>query len=227
MKSFIRNLSAPAEFCLVILICFGLSISYSIQVIASHLMHMAPPHPHISNLLAIQSLIQKLLALVVVLCIGHIRGWSFATLGFQISWKWTGAGILLCVFVTAAASLIHKLALAIHPEPATFGVSVGVLTLPIIFIFSVVNPVFEETIEAGYFIRSLQRFGMWPAVLASAFFKSFLHAYQGVSGALGIFAVGVTLGFAYWKWRQLWPLIVCHFLRDFLGLLFLSHHAAS
>lgn len=148
-------------------------MSYSIQVIASHLMYMAPPQPHISNLLAIQSLIQKLLALVVVLCIGHIRGWSFATLGFQISWKWTGAGVLLCVFVTAAASLIHKLAHAIHPEPATFGVSVGVLTLPIIFIFSVVNPIFEEILEAGYVIRSLQRFGMWPAVLASAFFKSF------------------------------------------------------
>jgi membrane protease YdiL (CAAX protease family) len=227
MKSFIRNLSAPAEFCLVILICFGLSISYSIQVIASHLMHMAPPQPHISNLLAIQSLIQKLLALVVVLCIGYIRGWSFATLGFQISWKWTGVGVLLCVFVTVASSLIHKLVHAIHAEPATFGVSVGVLSLPIIFIFSVVNPVFEETIEVGYFIRSLQRFGMWPAVLASAFFKSFLHVYQGVSGALGIFAIGVILGLAYWKWRQLWPLIVCHFLRDFIGLLFLSHLAAS
>ena len=226
MQSFIRNLSAPAEFCLVILICFGLSISYSLQVIASHLMHMAPPQPHISNVLAIQSLIQKLLALAVVLGIGHIRGWSFATLGFQISWKWTGLGILLCVLVTVAASLIHKLAHAIHPEPATFGVSVGALTLPVIFIFSVANPIFEETIEAGYFIRSLQRFGMWPAALASAFFKSFLHAYQGVSGALGIFTIGVILGLAYWKWRQLWPLIVCHFLRDCLGLLYLTHHAA-
>jgi membrane protease YdiL (CAAX protease family) len=207
------------------LICFGLSISYSIQVIASHQLHIAPPQPHITNLLAIRSLIQKLLALVVVFCIGRIRGWSFATLGFQISWKWTGVGVLLCVFVTVASSLIHRLVHAIHPEPATLGVSVGVLTLPVILIFSVVNPVFEETLEAGYLIRSLQRFGMWPAVLASGFFKSFLHAYQGISGALGIFAIGMILGFAYWKWRQLWPLIVCHSLRDFIGLLFIVHHA--
>jgi membrane protease YdiL (CAAX protease family) len=207
------------------LICFGLSISYSIQVIASHQLHIAPPQPHITNLLAIRSLIQKLLALVVVFCIGRIRGWSFATLGFQISWKWTGVGVLLCVFVTVASSLIHRLVHAIHPEPATLGVSVGVLTLPVILIFSVVNPVFEETLEAGYLIRSLQRFGMWPAVLASAFFKSFLHAYQGISGALGIFAIGMILGFAYWKWRQLWPLIVCHSLRDFIRLLFIVHHA--
>jgi membrane protease YdiL (CAAX protease family) len=226
VKSFIQNLSAPAEFCIVILICFGLSISYSIQVLASHQMHMSPPQPHISNLLAIRSLIQKLLVLAVVFYIGHIRGWSFATLGFDISWKWTGVGILLCVFATVAASLIHKLVHVIQPEPATFGITVGVLTLPVIFIFSVVNPVFEESLEAGYVIRSLQKFGMWPAVLASAFFKSFLHIYQGVSGAIGVFAVGLILGLAYWKWRQLWPLVLCHSLRDFFGLIFLSYHAA-
>jgi len=226
MKSFIQNLSAPAEFCIVILICFGLSISYSIQVLASHQMHMSPPQPHISNLLAIRSLIQKLLVLAVVFYIGHIRGWSFATLGFDISWKWTGVGILLCVFATVASSLIHKLVHVIHPEPATFGMLVGVLTLPVIFIFSVVNPVFEESLEAGYVIRSLQKFGMWPAVLASAFFKSFLHVYQGASGAIGVFAVGLILGLAYWKWRQLWPLVLCHSLRDFFGLIFLSYHAA-
>ena len=226
MKSFIQNLSAPAEFCIVILICFGLSISYSIQVLASYQMHMSSPQPHISNLLAIRSLIQKLLVLAVVFYIGHIRGWSFATLGFDISWKWTGVGILLCVFATVASSLIHKLVHVIRPEPATFGITVGVLTLPVIFIFSVVNPVFEESLEAGYVIRSLQKFGMWPAVLASAFFKSFLHIYQGVSGAIGVFAVGLILGLAYWKWRQLWPLVLCHSLRDFFGLIFLSYHAA-
>jgi membrane protease YdiL (CAAX protease family) len=226
VKSFIQNLSAPAEFCIIMLIGFGLSISYSIQVIASHQMHIAPTQPHISNPLLIQSLIQKLLVLVVVFCIGRIRGWSFKTLGFNVSWKWTGVGVLLCVFVTVASSLTHKLVHAIYPEPVTLGISIGVLTLPVIFIFSVVNVIFEEPLEAGYVIRSLQRFGMWPAVLASACFKSFLHAYQGVGGALGIFAIGVILGLAYWKWRQLWPLIVCHFLRDFVGLLFLSYHAA-
>ncbi len=67
---------------------------------------------------------------------------------------------------------------------------------------------------------------MWRAVLASALFRATLHTYQGLDGALSILAVGVIFGFTYWRWRQLWPLIVAHALLDFVGFLNLNHHAA-
>jgi hypothetical protein len=45
MKPFIRNLPASAEFCFVIVLCFGLSIFTSIRVAFSHLLHGAKPVP--------------------------------------------------------------------------------------------------------------------------------------------------------------------------------------
>jgi hypothetical protein len=55
-------------------------------------------------------------------------------------------------------------------------------------------------------------------VLASAMFVGFLHAYQGLSGAIGVATIRVIFGLVYWRWRQLWPLIVAHSLLDFLAL---------
>jgi membrane protease YdiL (CAAX protease family) len=31
-----------------------------------------------------------------------------------------------------------------------------------------------------------------------------------------MFAMGLLCGFVYWKWRQLWPLILAHSLQIFL-----------
>jgi membrane protease YdiL (CAAX protease family) len=77
-----------------------------------------------------------------------------------------------------------------------------------------INPVFEEIIEAGYFVQSLQRFGMCSAVLMSAVFRAFLHAYQGIDAVVLIFPLGLIFGFLYWKWRRLWPLFIAHILFD-------------
>jgi membrane protease YdiL (CAAX protease family) len=42
---------------------------------------------------------------------------------------------------------------------------------------------------------------------------------------LGVFAFGLIFALAYWRWRQLWPLIVAHSLSDLLALLYGSYHA--
>lgn len=225
MKSFVRNLSPRAEFCLVILICFGVPIIGITHGFASHLTHGAPRQVHFSNSTLLQVLIYEAVVLALVFRrIGRIRGWSFGTFGFQISWRWTVAGILLFVM----AELFAWLAQAIHPAAAALpaGVSAGKLTVPFVILFSVANPFFEELMETGYFIKSLQGFGIWPAVLASALFRAFLHAHLGFFGAMNIMVMGILFGLVYWKWRQLWPLIVGHSLMDLVGLLYAVHYAA-
>ena len=217
VKSFIRNLSAPAEFCLVLFICFGLGIGYQTwAIINRHLVLLNNRH-------LLVTVIMELFYLALIFWIGRIRGWSLAAFGWQVSWKWTGAGILLFLAVTAAQIFVIVVANVIHPEESGFTV-IG-LTVPVIFVVSVINPFFEEALESGYIIHSLQRFGLWPAVLASGAFRGLLHLYQGFNGALSIFVLGVVFGLVYWRWRQLWPLIVAHFLCDFIGLLYLTHRA--
>jgi membrane protease YdiL (CAAX protease family) len=204
------SLSATAEFFLILAICFGPLIAFELWGV------LRAERLELSTAGAVAFL-------VPVLWIGRARGWSFATFGFTISWKGTVGGLLLYLLAQAISSGITLLAEILHPgsDPSSFG---HVAVLAILFV-SIINPVFEELLETGYFIHSLQRFGMWPAVIASAAFRGLFHLQFGVNAALGVFAFGLIFALAYWRWRQLWPLIVAHSLADLLALLYGSYHA--
>jgi len=224
MKSFIRNLSAPAEFCIVMLIYFGPPFGASMLIAAKHLMHLPQPPIHFNDLHVLRLFIWELVAFAVVLWIGRIRGWSLRTFGSRISWGGTGAGVLLFFSANIVAVLVQLYMLAhnSHAMAPMRAVTTGGLTLPFVIFNSVTNPVFEEAFEAGYLIWSLERFGMWPAILAGALLRAALHAYLGVTGAVEVAATGIVFGLVYWRWRQLWPLIVSHALLDFFGLMHLN-----
>ncbi len=110
-----------------------------------------------------------------------------------------------------------------HPPSQSARFTAAGLTVPFIVHLSVINPIFEEVLEVGYFVHSLRSYGMWAAVLASALFRAFLHMYQGVNGMLCIFVIGLIFGWTYSKWRQLWPLVIAHALWDFFALLTFTH----
>ena len=216
IRSFISRLPVPAEFCLVLLIAFGFDYAYQLWTISR-----GDPIL-ISNRLILSSLGLDLVKLGIILWIGRIRGWSVSTFGWRISWLGTAAGLGLFI-VTVAVKILAGLAVASIPsiKPAEVAFE---LTLPVIILVALINPFYEELFEVGYFIHVLQRFGPWPAILASGLFRGLLHAYQGVGGMAAMFAMGLLYGIVYWRWRQLWPLVVAHILDDFLGLLYVVHH---
>jgi uncharacterized protein len=218
MKSFIRNLSAPAEFCLILFVGFGPFIALQLWNCVQS------KRVAISNGGVVAFPIVELVLLAAVLWIGKIRGWSLVAFGSRMSWRGTGSGILLFVVAEAAMISVTMEAQIIHPEQSP--ITVGRLAVLPVLLISIINPVFEEVLGTGYFIHSLQRFGMWPAILASAVFRGGYHLQFGVNAALGVFAFGVIFGFAYWRWRQLWPLIVAHLLADLFALFYGSYHAA-
>ena len=93
------------------------------------------------------------------------------------------------------------------------------LTVPVILLISLINPTFEEAIESGYIFYALEKHGLWLAVGVSAGFRAFLHATMGVSGVVSMFTQGLVYGLFYWRWRQLWPLVVAHALQMLYSLL--------
>jgi hypothetical protein len=202
--------------CLVTLLCFGLQVVGAVAAVAKQLGHAAPSQVQFGNAAVLWTAILELAALGAALWIGSIRGWSLAKFGLRISWRDTGAGVVLFAGVLLASALIEAALRILHLEKAPVRI-VG-MTLPFALLFSLINPVFEETLESGYFIHALQHFGMWPAILASTLFTCFLHAYLGLQGAAGILLTRVIFGLVYWRWRQLWPLFVAHSLLDLLGL---------
>jgi membrane protease YdiL (CAAX protease family) len=227
MNSLIRRLSAPAEFLLVVLVCFWWGTLGSVKHFVNHLTHTAQPE-QITNGLVIGVVIMQVLVMGFAFWVGRIRGWSIASFGAHVSWKGTGAGILLFVATTLVILFCVVLTNVIAPgarNPTQTGVTVHGLTLPFLLLFSLVNPIYEEVLGTGYFVYALQKFGMWPAVLASALFRTFLHSYKGLDAIVMILPMGLVFGFFYWRWRQLWPLVVAHVIFDIWSLVVLARAA--
>jgi membrane protease YdiL (CAAX protease family) len=178
----------------------------------------APSAIRLNNDGIIEGVVFRAVTLSVVLWIGHIRGWSLATFGLRPSWKWTGVGVLLFLANGLAGRVLSLLMTEVFHTTVDFH-RVSEVTLPFVVLICIVNPIFEEALECGYFFQALQRHGMWVTVLASAVFRGFLHASMGVNGFVFMFALGLLFGFFYWRWRQLWPLIVAHALQMLYALL--------
>ena len=164
----------------------------------------------------------ELLLLAIILWIGRIRGWSLKSFGLRLTWKGTAIGILL-FFVTGFTArfigmLLKNLAPSLYPSALQPHV-VSEVSLPFIILISVVNPVFEESLWGGYFVHALKRYGMWVTVLASALLRTFCHAHLGIRALVSILPMGVIYGLVYWRWRQLWPLVVAHSLQMFFSLM--------
>jgi len=221
MKAIIRNLSAPTEFLLVISISFGLTIAGCLVWIINQLYRIPRTHGSgvelLDNQRIVEAVVFQLLTLSVVLWIGRIRGWSFVTFGFRPSWKRSGSGVLLFGAFLLIQHVIGLLSREVFHSASDFH-RTSQLTLPFVILISVVNPVFEETIECGYFFHVLQRHGMWLTVLASATFRGLIHSTMGIGGFISMFAEGLLHGFVYWRCRQLWPLIVAHALQMLYSL---------
>ena len=175
MKSFIRNLSAPAEFVLVVLVCFWWGIAASIVAILRRSWGVSSTAQYTDSR-GLILVILELSGLAVTFWIARIRGWSLRSFGLQPAWRSTGTGILLCIAAASARYVCAVLANAIFPGAVRLLPVASHVTLFMLIVTLAINPVFEEMIETGYFVRSLERYGMWVAVLASALFRAFLHA---------------------------------------------------
>ena len=224
MKSFIRNFPAPVEFCIVVSLWFDPLLIGGCFGLREPLHSLHSGFWELNNTGQIRSAILQLIALAVLIWIGNIRGWPLSKLGTAISWKGTGGGILLATVSYAVTYSVWTIcAVFFHSKhPHVIETSM----IPVIISITIINSVFEEVVEAGYFIYTFSRFGMWPAILASASLRTLYHVpWVGIDGLIGIFAVGLLFAFAYWRWRQLWPLVIAHSLRNLYFLLYAIHHA--
>jgi len=220
VKSIIRSFSVPTEFCLVTFIGFGITIAGTLVWLIDHLATIptGPTALRLDNAGIMEGVVLRVVTLSIVLWIGSVRGWSLATFGLRLSWKGTVAGVLLFLAFLLIQRLLGFLTREVFHSTVDFHRAIA-LTVPFIILISIVNPVFEEALECGYFFQALQSRGMWITVLASATFRGFLHANMGISGFVFMFVEGLLHGFFYWRWRQLWPLILAHALQMLYSLL--------
>ncbi len=206
----------------MLFICFGLTIVH----ITAWIIHnvWAPHAPSSVETRPLQDdgiiflAVMEVITLLIALGIGRIRGWSLATFGFRLSWKWTAIGVVLFGAGFLLQQIIGFVTREVFHNTVDYH-RINHLTIPVILLISLINPIFEETIESGYIFYALEKYGPWLTVSLSAGFRAFLHATMGISGVVAMFTQGLFYGLFYWRWRQLWPLVVAHALQMVYSLL--------
>jgi membrane protease YdiL (CAAX protease family) len=215
----VRSFSERTEFLVVLVVAFVVPIWNSIAAAFS------PGQFITSDFSRLLSCAIQVAILGFVVLIGRIRGWSIRELGLHATWRLTAMGILLflaiAIILFGVSAAIYWLAPGYfnHPRDIAIGLSfVGILAT--VFI----NPFFEETLVCAYVIQRLANKGAVVAISFSAFVRFLYHAHLGPS-SVGPLLMGLIFGYLFWRFRQLWPLIVAHSLVDLVGFLLLARNA--
>jgi membrane protease YdiL (CAAX protease family) len=214
MLEAIRRLPRRAEFLLVNAICFAYPTVNAILAVASR-----RRVSQVGNLATAHAILFEVSAGVLALAILRVRGWSQRDFPIQASRGSLGAGILLWLgFLTAnwltwAAIVIAGIETGrLESFRATVSAAPA-LTL----LFILINSLFEEIFAAGYVVKALEQHGPMFAITASAFIRSLYHVYQGPIAFAMIFLLGLMFAAVYWRWRNLFPLIIAHTLINLIA----------
>jgi membrane protease YdiL (CAAX protease family) len=218
VKRYIVNLSATAEFMIVIVVAFGY------MLIASFLAIIEPnPEPPISPARLWSLIVFESTILVTLSWILRLRGWTLQVLGLAPSVRETFAGLGLAVAAYAATLVTWTIVESVGPglvqsARQTYLVSPGLNVVTVVAV-ATVNPVFEEVFVCGYIVAALRRNGqLWTGVISSVGLRLFYHLYQG-AGAISILPIGLLFAFCYAWSGRLWPVIVAHAIVDVFGLI--------
>jgi len=89
----------------------------------------------------------------------------------------------------------------------------------------------EEVLVVGYLITRLRQLGLREnsSLLVSAVLRGSYHLYQGFGGFVGNVVMGLVFGRVWQRTNRLWPLVLAHFLIDFVafvGYALLRGHVA-
>jgi membrane protease YdiL (CAAX protease family) len=211
-------MSDRMEFWLVLIAAFGLPMYNSFAIAFRHAAH-ADARLVISDRSQLGSSAIQLAVLGFVFWISRVRDWSIRELGVRPGWRLTIIGILLfpalvIILLSVGAGIIMLVPNSVHHRPS---VSIG-LSFVGILATGIINPLFEEVLVCGYVIERLAKKGAGVAISFSAVVRFLCHVHLGVF-SLGALVMGFAFGYLFWRYRQLWPLIIAHSLVDFLALL--------
>ena len=199
-----RRMPRAVEFAIVILVAFGMFAYAAIIGWSSGSGNDVITNADLSWLVR-----YEIFAFLIIATFLRARQWKLSDFHPQVSWKLTGAGVLL-----ALGTLLYSTVIA-----AVFGtwfefppLDKSQLDFGTVLLFSVVNGIYEETFVVGYVVGCLARQSTWVVIISSALIRFSYHIYQGPEAVLFILPFGLVFAYLYVKYRKLWPLVLCHII---------------
>lgn len=216
MRERIKNLSPRGEFFLIITICFAYFIgsSLTLLLLRRHTFELTPGR-------LVRGITTELAILAAAGWVLHVRGWRMSRLSGPFSWQAALAGVPLFVGYIALFWITTIVATSIYPPAARL---TGVRLTPrapflLFAAFIVLNSVFEELTVSAYVVTALSEQGAALSITASALLRFLYHLYQGPIASLAVLPNGFLFAGVYWRWKNLWPLMVAHTIANFVVLL--------
>jgi membrane protease YdiL (CAAX protease family) len=220
MRNLLKSLPPGAEFIIVIVGAFGLSILGSVLALL-HVPHAAQAVE--SSLWAV--IIHQAVLVAVLGSFLYIRDWNATRLGLVPHWSDLVWAIALMVAASAiyygAWHLIAWLAPRLLQTSVQASLGTSAVSAAAIAAFVLVNPVFEELFVAGYVIAALKDTrGETFAINASVVIRLLYNLHLGATGVIATIPMGLVFGYWFARKGRLWPLIGAHALVDLAGLLY-------
>nr|WP_239020645.1 CPBP family intramembrane glutamic endopeptidase [Nakamurella antarctica] len=110
--------------------------------------------------------------------------------------------------------LAYRLGFNLEVQPATLDSNWW--AVPVLVLAAFKNGFLEEVLVVGFLLTRLRqlRVNPWVALGMSALLRGSYHLYQGPGQAVGNMLMGLVFGYAWLRWRRIWPLIIAHTLMD-------------
>ena len=218
-----REFFAP-EFCLIVLLAFGLFSVASVRALFGPLTGRAALLFDDHRVWTL--LIYQISVAPVIIYILWERGWKWHDFSVRISPRGVlqGLGLAVVAFMLLKAALILSSSVASAATAPGLGIAPamgsGALAMGGMLGAAIVKAIFEEVLVCGYVVQSLRgRFGIALAVNASIALRMSFHLYQGPGAFLAFAVFGLLFTLFYIRTGKLWPLIVAHALLEAVALL--------
>ena len=215
------------ELSLVLLVAFGGSLAGSIHVLTHSPAQWAP----FTNERWMVSAIHEVSCLGLLGYVLHRRGLKIRDLG--MIWSRQAVIVGVCLFGVACVSYslgLWLIQMGQHFVTGTYVTPVHAAQIfghpgIMAFLFTFLNPFFEELIVRAYLMSEVSRLtgSMALATVVSVLLQSSYHLYYGWTGAGAMAFLFVVFAVYYARTRKATPVIIAHFLFDILAVARLAH----
>jgi uncharacterized protein len=150
--------------------------------------------------------------------LGALRriGLDFRRPGFDF-----GGGVALAAIIgiPGLGLYLAARALGLDLDVSTSGLDPHWYAIPVLVLSAARAALQEEVIVVGYLFSRLRelRWRPWAIIGTSALLRGSYHLYQGFGGFVGNAIMGVVFGLLYQRFGRTAPLVVCHFILDFVS----------
>jgi uncharacterized protein len=220
MRRWLNAVPVRWEFVFVVTAAFGYFIVGTIVQLL-----FPQPNPPLNNDHLIGVVVYESVVLVCLIGFLYLRGWTLRRVGWVLTWRDSGIGILLTIIAMGLHYTVWQIIVAIYPGMVRQITTLVAKDLQLLSILAVstVNPIFEELFLCGYVITALkEKRGLAFAINVSVALRLSYHLYQGSQGVISAISVGMLFAWWYGKTGRLWPIIVAHACLDFAGLWYAS-----